>query len=143
MTEPESAEREAAVWADINEAFSRPVTRSETRGEYVPTQILAELFKTRGYDGVAYQSGYGEAGYNVALFDPSTALVGSCWVYLVDDIKHSIKVVPEAGVRTVNAVPPGRDIMRSMSRVISNQLKGRSPIETADVEPQMVQPSEK
>ena len=47
--EPVSSEKkEEAVWIDVDNAFSRPVTRSEETVEYVPTQILSELFRESG-----------------------------------------------------------------------------------------------
>jgi RES domain len=66
---------EKAVWSDINDAFSKPVERSDDSLEYIPTQILSELFKSNGIDGVGYKSSYGEAGFNIALFDLDAANV--------------------------------------------------------------------
>lgn len=50
---------DTAVWLDIDEAFSRPVTLSDELADYVPTQIIAELFKVHGFDGVVYRSALG------------------------------------------------------------------------------------
>ena len=63
-------EVEEAVWTHIDHAFSEPVTSSDEMADYVPTQILAEVFKADGYDGVAYKSMLTDDGYNIALFDP-------------------------------------------------------------------------
>ncbi|GMV05700.1 MAG: hypothetical protein AMXMBFR53_19770 [Gemmatimonadota bacterium] len=71
-TEPAPQDRTTYVWADIDRAFSRPVTRSDDAAEYVPTQVVAEYFKANGYDGIAYQSGLGK-GHNLALFDVTAA----------------------------------------------------------------------
>lgn len=47
--EPADRERaEKAVWIDIDNAFSQPVTLSDDAADYVPTQILAELFRDAG-----------------------------------------------------------------------------------------------
>lgn len=70
--EPSPEERATYVWGDIDRAFSRPVARADDRAEYAPTQVLAELFKSLGFDGIAYQSGLGE-GHNLALFDLDAA----------------------------------------------------------------------
>lgn len=43
-----SEEKEKAVWIDIDNAFSEPVTGSDDRADYAPTQILAELFRSAG-----------------------------------------------------------------------------------------------
>lgn len=66
---PTSQEIEEAVWAHINHAFSRPVTRSDNTAAYAATQILAEVFRSEGYDGIIYKSAFTAEGYNVALFD--------------------------------------------------------------------------
>lgn len=68
------------VWADVDHAFSRPVTTSDDFADYVPTQVLAELFKSGGYDGVAYASSVGE-GHNIALFDLDSLAIHGCAVY--------------------------------------------------------------
>lgn len=68
MKEPGPEERDRAVWRAINRAFSRPVTPSDRHGDYVSTQILAELFRANGYEGIVFKSSCG-SGHNVALFD--------------------------------------------------------------------------
>lgn len=89
------AEMEKAVWIDIDNAFSAPVTGSDDRADYAPTQILAELFRSAGYDAIGYRSQFGEGndrgGFNVAIFDPGSAEIVSCAPWRV----KSIKVVAE------------------------------------------------
>ena len=76
------------VWSDIEFAFSRPVTRSETGGEYAPTQILAGAVRVAGFGGVAYKSLFGgDAGYNVALFGTKDVRLISGHLYQVKDIE--------------------------------------------------------
>ena len=70
--EPSPKDREEAVWAEIDRAFSRPVTASDDVDDYVPTQIVAELFRANGFDGVGYRSSLGK-GYNVVFFDIGVA----------------------------------------------------------------------
>lgn len=77
---------ERQVWTDINNAFSAPVERTDTGLTYVPTQIIAETLRLHGYDGIAYKSGYGEDGYNVALFDISAAELKMCGLHRVDEM---------------------------------------------------------
>jgi hypothetical protein len=68
--------REEGIWSAIDRAFASPVTRlDEDEGEYIPTQIIAELIKVEGYDGIAYKSLLAADGYNVALFNPDKAEV--------------------------------------------------------------------
>jgi hypothetical protein len=62
------------VWAAIHGAFAEPVTRADDTADYAPTQILAELFRAEGYNGVANKSVFGEIGHNIALFDLNAAV---------------------------------------------------------------------
>jgi hypothetical protein len=76
-------EREQFVWGDINRAFSRPVVRTDDVADYAPTQILAEMFRLNGYDGIIFGSGLG-TGQSVALFDMRVVAQLNCHVYEVD-----------------------------------------------------------
>ena len=86
---PEEVER--AVWADIDTAFSEPVGPQDERIDYVPTQILAELFRHNGFDGIAYRSALSEKGYNVALFDVDAADLTVCHLFKIGSIKYDYK----------------------------------------------------
>jgi hypothetical protein len=74
------------VWTDINAAFSAPVERADAGLTYVPTQIIAETLRLQGYDGIAYKSGYGEDGFNVALFDLLSTKLKRCGLLRVGDM---------------------------------------------------------
>jgi hypothetical protein len=73
LTPPDETENEKIVWAAIDSAFSQPVTESDDLADYAATQIIAELFRQEGYDGVAYKSAFGDDGHSVALFDMDDA----------------------------------------------------------------------
>lgn len=90
IKEPSAEEREESVWADIDKAFSRPVSPTDDIADYVPTQIIAELFKANNFDGVAYRSSLGN-GYNVALFDLDVAELVSCFLFQVKSISFEFK----------------------------------------------------
>jgi RES domain len=77
--------REEIVWGEIAYAFSRPVTPDEPITEYVPTQILAEAFRSHGYDGIVYRSLLGD-GLNVALFDCCAAELINCGLYETNSV---------------------------------------------------------
>lgn len=68
---------EETMWTAIDNAFSKPTTGRDHVGEYVPTQILAELFRSKGCDGIAYRSIFSKPGtdpaYNLALFNADDA----------------------------------------------------------------------
>lgn len=93
--EPWSADaKEQAVWTDIDNAFSTPVTLSDDAADYVPTQILAEAFRNAGYDAIVYRSQFGgDRGYNVVLFNPSDADVISSSAYKVEAMEVEVKSV--------------------------------------------------
>lgn len=93
--EPERHKMEEAVWSDIDRAFSAPADRSDDVAEYAPTQILAELFRSLGYDGVIYKSAFGEDGYNIAIFNIDDFEVGCCRLFKVKDIIHKITQQPD------------------------------------------------
>jgi RES domain-containing protein len=79
---------EEAVWSQINEEFAAPVERSDSNPDYVPTQILADVFRHHGYDGVIYASSVA-SGKNVALFDARGARLLACELHRVDDILYT------------------------------------------------------
>lgn len=72
-----------SVWSHIDYAFSRPVTRSDNTAEYAATQIIAEVFRSEGYDGVIYKSAFAATGYNIALSDLDAALPTESYLFQV------------------------------------------------------------
>ncbi|ALR22762.1 hypothetical protein ATN00_17980 [Sphingobium baderi] len=100
-TKPTAAEKKTAVWTDIDNAFSRPVTLSDDTADYVPTQILAELFRSQGYDAIAYKSQFGdEDGLNIAVFDPSAVEIATCAPFKVKSIKVEAEQIGNDWFRT-------------------------------------------
>lgn len=86
-------EKERAVWISVDNAFSQPVTRSDDMADYVPTQILAEVFRNAGYDAIGYKSQFGEKGLNIVLFNPDDADVINCTPYRVTGLEVSFKEI--------------------------------------------------
>lgn len=103
-TSVSAEDKEKAVWIDIDNAFSRPVTVSDDRADYAPTQILAELFRSHGYDAIGYKSQFGDneerKGYNIAVFDPDAAEIVSCAPFRVDSIKVSASQTDNAWAKS-------------------------------------------
>lgn len=79
-----------AIWSQIIDAFAKPVTNNETASDYVPTQILAELFKSQGYDGICCKSGLGE-GHNFILFDLCSCIQVYSSILEVESISFKFK----------------------------------------------------
>ena len=90
LKEPSAEEREKSVWADIDRAFARPVSPSDDIADYVPTQIIAELFKANNFNGIAYRSSLGD-GHNVALFDLDVAELVTCFLFQVKSVNFEFK----------------------------------------------------
>jgi len=102
--EPTAQEKEKAVWIEIDNAFSTPVTQSDDRADYAPTQILAELFHSVGYDAIAYKSHFGDSdeqlGYNIAIFDLSAVEIVRCTPYQVKTIQIESEQIGNAWYKT-------------------------------------------
>src|SRR3989304_8865995 len=93
--EPSPEEREIAVWRDIDKAFSSPITQNENSADYAPTQIIAELFKNRGFNGIAYRSYLGK-GHNIALFNLEVADLINCTLFQVKEISFNFSQASNA-----------------------------------------------
>lgn len=76
------------VWGAINNEFAKPVTRSDNVAEYIPTQILAEVVKSEGFDGIKYKSSLGK-GDNIALFSPKSLIIDDVELYEITKLEHS------------------------------------------------------
>lgn len=77
--------REEKAWADVNVAFRLPVTRNDDQASYAPTQVIADMFKAKGLDGIAYGSAVGK-GINLALFDLDCVKMVSSNVFVVTNL---------------------------------------------------------
>lgn len=89
--EPSEQEKEKAVWTHIDQAFSIPTTLGDDVDKYAPTQLLAELFKREGYDGIAYGSMFSKAGHNIALFNPDDAEMTYCELHQVSSVDFTFE----------------------------------------------------
>jgi hypothetical protein len=85
--EPPPEERARSVWSHIARAFREPVTRDDDVADYAPTQVIAEVFRANGFDGVAYRSAFGTEKYNLALFDLDAATPVMCSLFEVKDVE--------------------------------------------------------
>ncbi len=90
-------QKEQRVWSSIESAFSEPVTASDDKADYVPTQILSEFFRSSGFDAIRYRSQFGEGGQNLALFNLKDAEVVYCSPYEVTSIAVKFWEIPWGG----------------------------------------------
>jgi RES domain-containing protein len=110
------ARMEAAVWGDIAEAFSRPLAVHEPHIEYVPTQVLAEAFRRRGYDGIVYKSLLNRGGLNIALFDLDAADLMNCALYETRSVSFDFDQIDNPYFRIE---PPRVKTSTGRSRIVS------------------------
>jgi RES domain-containing protein len=90
---PSAEKLDKHVWNDISTAFARPVSQDDRESSYIPTQILAEVFKAEGFDGIVYRSGL-ERGSNVVLFDPTAARPIHRYAYTLKKVRYDFEAVP-------------------------------------------------
>ena len=121
FSEPDALEREEVIWRQIDQAFSKPTTSEDDTASYVPTQVIAELFRNEGYDGIAYKSAFGKNGYNVVLFDPADAELANCTLFEAKSLKFGFEQsgnpywinqassTRTAHVADVKPIPPTQD----------------------------------
>jgi len=81
---------ERYVWNSIGEAFSRPVAPTTIDVEYAPTQMLAEAFRMKEFDGIQYKSHLGE-GMNVVVFDLSAFAIGERHLWTAKRVTYELK----------------------------------------------------
>lgn len=93
--EPPPKAKEHLIWSGIDRVFSRPVSLSDNTAEYLPSQIIAGLFKDAGYDGVKYGSSLGK-GYNLALFDTKDVKLEYCCLVETEEIQYLFGEAMEA-----------------------------------------------
>ena len=98
---PDEETTEEVVWTAIDNAFSEPVALPENVTDYIPTQILAELFLSLGYDAIVYRSEFGDEGYNLALFNVDDAEIINCAPYRVSAIDVEYKEIGNSWFPTV------------------------------------------
>ena len=92
-------EREDAVWKTVDRAFAKPVVPTDQTTEYAPTQVLAEVFRADGADGILYKSLLTDNGHNLVLFGLNHAELHSCELHVVDNVSFSFAAVDSYTLR--------------------------------------------
>jgi RES domain len=93
--EPTTAEVVDNVWSQVDRAFSEPVSETPSTAEYAPTQVIAEHFRSNGFDGLVYKSKLGP-GLNMVLFDLGAATMRSCSLFAVREVRFTFEDQNEA-----------------------------------------------
>ncbi|MGH9438449.1 MAG: RES family NAD+ phosphorylase [Terriglobia bacterium] len=129
---PTDEEMDSLIWEGIGDAFSEPVTNSDDIADYASTQIVAELFRRTGYDGIRYKSkciGFEsleplgsperlkasqevktQDGQNIALFNPKSAtFMGSRLYKFAADRSGAFDFIPVNNLVFCSDQIPERD----------------------------------
>lgn len=83
--ESEEPKGDEIVWEKINLAFSEPTDNDHGKADYAPTQMIAEVWRQAGYDGICYKSKLGP-GVNIALFDLEAVEIKHCEIHEVEAV---------------------------------------------------------
>lgn len=79
------------LWFQLNRMFSQPVLNEPSNALYAPTQILSELFKDEGFDGVYFKSHLGP-GINYVIFEPAYVDMENCALKYTKKVEYSFEV---------------------------------------------------
>jgi hypothetical protein len=78
---------------EINKAFTTPVRNTDDTSDYVLTQVIAELIKSEGYDGIVYNSFFTDKGKNIVIFDREKVDIKNGLVYEITRIDIDYKQI--------------------------------------------------
>jgi hypothetical protein len=84
--------RHATLLRSLGSALGAPIHPEESAVQYIPTQYLAEVIMSAGYDGICFPSALIPEGTNIVIFNPSDARItrrGS--VFELGGAKYEIK----------------------------------------------------
>lgn len=79
----------------LNREMSRPLRRSDSTLDYVPTQYIVDFIKSiehdgkQEYDGIEYNSTTNPGGFNLAVFNPELLQCISVDVYDIEKLQYS------------------------------------------------------
>ncbi|WRP05655.1 RES domain-containing protein [Rossellomorea aquimaris] len=71
----------------FSEELSTPVEPDKSESEYLPTQYITELIKSKGYDGILFKSAMGK-GFNVVIFNNNKVKVKDTRILKVNNIAY-------------------------------------------------------
>jgi hypothetical protein len=80
----------------LGRALGQPIHPEDSAIEYVPTQYLAEVIRSAGYDGICFQSALNPKGTNVVIFDPATTrITRRGWIFELGRAEYTIHPNPQ------------------------------------------------
>jgi hypothetical protein len=73
----------------ISREIAKPLRRSDSFLDYVPTQYISDLIKSRDYQGIMYESTMDKDGINLAIFNEDNFLCESVSVFDVNALNYT------------------------------------------------------
>jgi hypothetical protein len=119
----------AAILKEFADEIAQPIRGEDAAVDYVPTQVLAEFLRTRGYDGIRYGSAKRQRGINLVLFfgPPELAKALDSW-----DARFDAAAGAAAPFDTVLRLVQARDIRADGSATAAPVATPRSAPPSAD-----------
>ena len=85
-----------SLLGSLGRALGEPVHPEDSNLEYIPTQYLAEVIRSEGYDGIFYPSALNQTGTNVVIFNPQLIrITRRGWVFKLGRAEYTIQPKPE------------------------------------------------
>lgn len=89
--------KNSTLLGSLGRALGEPIHPEDSNIEYLPTQYLAEVIRSEGYDGICYSSALNQEGTNVVIFDPSSVRVlRTGQIFELGRAEYTIHPRPEA-----------------------------------------------
>jgi hypothetical protein len=110
--------RRTALLGSLGSALAEPVHPEDSAIEYVPTQYLAEVIRSAGYDGICFQSALNPNGTNIVIFDPaSTRITRRGWIFELGRAEYTIHPNPKFIIKRTRGI---RKVLQSISSSTSS-----------------------
>ncbi|MBK5458049.1 RES family NAD+ phosphorylase [Peribacillus sp. TH27] len=79
----------------ISNEIAKPLRRSDSSLDYLPTQYITDFVKSKGHKGIRYKSTRNEKGYNLAVFNDELFECKEVNVFDVKSIKYDFLQLDE------------------------------------------------
>lgn len=77
----------------VSYEISKPLRRHDSELDYLPTQYLTEYIKSKGYDGIEYNSTMRCGGYNLAIFNKGKFNCIDTELYEITSLNYNYKKI--------------------------------------------------
>lgn len=77
----------------ISSEIAKPMKRQDSELDYLPTQYLTEFVKSKGYDGIQYDSTIRSGGVNLAIFNQDNLKCTKASLYEITSLEYAYRLV--------------------------------------------------